>query len=57
MVHDKTYYLGLLHTKMSELGGEITKLNSEVDNLTKEQSTYIAYESRVKDKAGELQGI
>jgi len=56
MVHDKTYYMGVLHTKMSEMGSEITKLASQIDALAKEQSTFIAYENRVKEKAAELAG-
>ncbi len=56
MVHDKTYFLGILHTKMSEMGTEISRLALQVDALAKEQSTYIAYENRVKEKAVELQG-
>lgn len=38
------------------MGVEIARLASQVDSLAKEQSTYIAYESRVKEKAVELQG-
>lgn len=57
MVHDKTYFMGVLHTKMSEITSEISKLSSQIESLAKEQSTYIAYETRVKEKAAELQGI
>lgn len=56
MVHDKTYYIGVLHTKMSEMGAETARLANQVEALAKEQSTYIAYETRVKEKAAELQG-
>lgn len=56
MVHDKTYFMGVLHTKMSEITSEISKLSGQIDSLAKEQSTYIAYETRVKEKASELQG-
>ncbi|CAL8121674.1 unnamed protein product [Orchesella dallaii] len=57
MVHDKTYFLGILHTKMSEINSEVSKLSSQIDSLAKEQSTYIAYETRVKEKAAELQEL
>ena len=56
MIHDKTYYMGILHTKMSELTGEIQKLNSSIETLGKEQSTYTSYEKRVKELVAELIG-
>jgi len=56
MIHDKTYFLGLLHTKMTEIRSEVSKLHTQIESLSKEHSTYLAYEKRVKEKAGELQG-
>ena len=56
MVHDKTYFLGLLHTKMGEINSEIQRLSSSVESLGKEQSTYLSYDKRVKELASELTG-
>ncbi|CAG7821192.1 unnamed protein product [Allacma fusca] len=54
LIHDKTYFLGILHTKMSEITGEIQKLNTSIETLAKEQSTYSSYEKRVKELVAEL---
>lgn len=56
MIHDKTYFLGLLHTKMGEINAEIQKLTGQIESLSKEQSTYITYEKRVQELAAELLG-
>lgn len=51
---DRSYFLGALRTKMAELTTEIGKLGREVETHSKEQSTYLAYDKRVKELAGEL---
>ncbi|CAG0914290.1 unnamed protein product [Notodromas monacha] len=58
-VQDKSYFMGLLRTKTNELQSEITKMSKEIDDFSKEQSTYLIYDKRVKELAGEwneLQG-
>ena len=56
LIHDKTYFLGILHTKMSEISTEIQKLNTQIEALAKEQATYSSYEKRVKELVAELMG-
>jgi len=56
MVHDKTYYVGQVRTKMGEIAAEIKKLTFQVNTLAKEHSTYITYEKRVKALAHDLLG-
>lgn len=51
---DKSYFLGALRTKMSELTAEIGKLSREIESQSEEQSTYLAYDKRVKEMAAEL---
>lgn len=51
---DKSYYMGLLRTKMIELQTEVNKLHREIASAQEEQSTYLAYDSRVKELAAEL---
>ena len=48
--------MGLLRTKVSELQGEINKIVKEVDEANAEQSTFLAYDKRVKELAAELTG-
>ncbi|CAG0896211.1 unnamed protein product [Darwinula stevensoni] len=58
-VQDKSYFVGLLRTRIQELQTEIGKMNREMESLNQEQSTYLIYDKRVKELASEwndLQG-
>jgi intraflagellar transport protein 74 len=46
VVRDKTYYMGLLRTKISELNTEVVKLTRELDQFNAENATYLTYEKR-----------
>ena len=48
--------MGLLHTKISDLTSEISRLGGEIDFMKKEQSTFLTYDKRVKEMAQELTG-
>ena len=48
--------MGLLRTKMTELQSEVSKLSREIEAANEEQSTFLAYDKRVKELAGELTG-
>ena len=52
----QSYFMGLLRTKMSELQAEIGKISREVEAANEEQSTFLAYDKRVKELAAELTG-
>lgn len=54
---DKSYFMGQLRSKMSELQAEINKMNREIDLAKDEQSTYLDYDKRVKELAAELTGV
>lgn len=56
-VQDKSYFLGLLRTKMNEVVTEIEKLTTEMENMKQEQSTFLTYDKRVKEMAQELTGM
>ncbi|CAL1291231.1 unnamed protein product [Larinioides sclopetarius] len=56
-VQDKSYFMGLLRSKVNELTAEITRLTKETDLLTKEQSTYLTYEKRAEAQALELKSF
>ena len=51
---DKSYFLGALRTKMTELTSEVARLGREVETQTREQSTYLAYDKRVKELAEDI---
>ena len=40
--------MGVLRSKMSELTSELGKMRSEISAATDEQSTFLAYDKRVK---------
>ncbi|XP_024135645.1 intraflagellar transport protein 74 homolog [Oryzias melastigma] len=54
---DKSYYLGLLRSKINELMTETTKLHKEIDNYNQENSVYLCYEKRAEDLAAEIKDL
>ncbi|XP_062501176.1 intraflagellar transport protein 74 homolog [Corticium candelabrum] len=57
VVHDKTYYMGLLRTKISELNSEILKLNREMEQFNTDNAAYLTFEKRAEGLAGELKEL
>ncbi|NWV97670.1 IFT74 protein, partial [Machaerirhynchus nigripectus] len=53
-IMDKTYYLGVLRSKINELTIEINKLQEEVEMYKQEKSVYLSYEKRAEALAGEI---
>ncbi|NXA01567.1 IFT74 protein, partial [Nesospiza acunhae] len=53
-IMDKTYYLGMLRSKINELTTEINKLQEEVEMYKQEKSVYLSYEKRAEALAGEI---
>ena len=45
-VYDKTYFLGLVRSKINELNAETGRLNKEIENVSEENSSYLTYEKR-----------
>uniref|UniRef100_A0A673ZBE8 Intraflagellar transport 74 n=1 Tax=Salmo trutta TaxID=8032 RepID=A0A673ZBE8_SALTR len=54
---DKSYYLGLLRSKINELTTETSKLQKEIDTFNQENSVYLSYEKRAEGLAGELKDL
>uniref|UniRef100_A0A6Q2XT49 Intraflagellar transport 74 homolog n=1 Tax=Esox lucius TaxID=8010 RepID=A0A6Q2XT49_ESOLU len=54
---DKSYYLGLLRSKINELTIETSKLQKEIDTFNQENSVYLSYEKRAEGLAGELKDL
>jgi intraflagellar transport protein 74 len=42
-VQDKTYYLGILRAKISEINNELFRMNKEITNMTSDNSNYLSY--------------
>ena len=42
-VQDKTYYLGVLRSKISEISSEIVRMNKEMSNINNDNSNYLSY--------------
>ncbi|MEE6459061.1 hypothetical protein FKM82_000525 [Ascaphus truei] len=53
-VMDKSYFLGLLRSKVSELTTEMVKLKKEIDSYNQENSVYLSYEKRAEALAVEI---
>ncbi|XP_041356943.1 intraflagellar transport protein 74 homolog [Gigantopelta aegis] len=56
-VMDKTYFLGLIRSKINELNAEITKLNKDIENANDENSSYLGYEKRAETLASEIRDL
>ncbi|XP_034717860.1 intraflagellar transport protein 74 homolog isoform X2 [Etheostoma cragini] len=54
---DKSYYLGLLRSKINELTTETSKLHKEIDNYNQENSVYLSYEKRAEGLATEIKDL
>ncbi|XP_060949958.1 intraflagellar transport protein 74 homolog [Limanda limanda] len=54
---DKSYYLGLLRSKVNELNTETSKLHKEIDNYNQENSVYLSYEKRAEGLAAEIKDL
>ena len=46
MVQDKSYWLGLLRGKISELNNEVSRLCKEINAFNQENASYVTYEKR-----------
>uniref|UniRef100_G1S2T2 Intraflagellar transport 74 n=1 Tax=Nomascus leucogenys TaxID=61853 RepID=G1S2T2_NOMLE len=54
---DKSYYLGLLRSKISELTPEVNKLQKEIEMYNQENSVYLSYEKRAETLAVEIKEL
>ncbi|XP_018024266.1 intraflagellar transport protein 74 homolog [Hyalella azteca] len=53
-VQDKSYFMGVLRTKMADLASEMTKMAAKITAMQHEQSSFLTYDKRVKEMAQEL---
>ncbi|XP_064604644.1 intraflagellar transport protein 74 homolog, partial [Liolophura sinensis] len=53
-VQDRSYFLGLIRAKITELNTEVAKLAKEVETANEENSSYLSYEKRAEKLAAEI---
>ncbi|XP_013407954.1 intraflagellar transport protein 74 homolog [Lingula anatina] len=53
-VQDRSYFLGQLRTKHNELNQECNKLRKDIEQANEEQSSFLTYEKRAEQLAGDL---
>ncbi|XP_046846357.1 intraflagellar transport protein 74 homolog [Xenia sp. Carnegie-2017] len=56
-VQDKSYFMGLLRAKVSELTAEISRMQKEIDKYSQEHETYLTYEKRAENIASEIKNL
>ncbi|KAK7881872.1 hypothetical protein WMY93_030281 [Mugilogobius chulae] len=54
---DKSYYLGLLRSKINELTTETSKVHKEIENFNQENSVYLSYEKKAEGLAAEIKDL
>lgn len=57
LVQDRSYYLGLVRSKINELHSENAKLNKEIENASDENSSFLTYEKRAEALASEIRDL
>ncbi|XP_071478902.1 intraflagellar transport protein 74 homolog [Diadema antillarum] len=57
VVMDKSYFLGLLRTKMNELTTENNKLQREIDRINEENNSFLSYEKKAESLATEIKEL
>ena len=55
-VMDKSYFMGVLRTKITEMTAEIRRMAAECDKMGQDQDNFVIYDTRAKEKANELNG-
>lgn len=56
-IYDKSFYMGQLRAKITELAAEIAKMQREVDQFNQENATFLTYEKRAEGLATEIKEL
>lgn len=56
-IYDKSFYMGQLRAKITELAAEIAKMQKEVDQFNQENATFLTYEKRAEGLATEIKEL
>ncbi|XP_071844490.1 intraflagellar transport protein 74 homolog [Apostichopus japonicus] len=57
IVMDRSYFLGILRTKMTEVATENSRLEREINTANEENDSYLSYEKRAETMASELKEL
>lgn len=57
IVMDKSYFLGMLRTKMTEVSTENNRLEREIETANEENNSYLSYEKRAETMANEIKEL
>ena len=57
LIQDRTYWLGEIRSKTTELSAEIRKIESDIMQQQEENNTYLMFEKRAESLAGELSNL
>ncbi|XP_033636610.1 intraflagellar transport protein 74 homolog [Asterias rubens] len=57
VVMDKSYFIGMLRTKLNELQIENNKLQGSIDTANDENNSYLSYEKRAESLANEVKEL
>eukprot|EP01135_Chromosphaera_perkinsii_P003353 Nk52_evm53s240 gene=Nk52_evmTU53s240 len=53
-VQDKTYHLGVLRSKISELQGEVVRMTKEIDTYDRDNSNYLTHEKTAEGLTSQI---
>ncbi|XP_074611284.1 intraflagellar transport protein 74 homolog isoform X2 [Acropora palmata] len=56
-IYDKSYYMGQLRAKITDLATEISKLQKEIESFNQENATFLTYEKRAEGLASEIKEL
>lgn len=56
-IYDKSYYMGQLRAKITDLATEISRMQKEVDQFNQENATFLTYEKRAEGLAAEIKEL
>ena len=57
LIQDRTYWLGEIRSKSTELSSEIRKIEAEIVQQQEENNTYLMFEKRAETLASELSNL
>ncbi len=57
VVMDKSFFIGMLRTKLNELQVENNKLQGSIDQANDENNSYLSYEKRAESLANEVKEL
>lgn len=54
-VQDKTYYLGIIRSKIAEVNTEIIRINKDTNNITSDNSNYLSYGRKAEELTQQIE--